>query len=176
MLVFYFDFVNVFCKARCDIKNLYPALFGHVEAIAAKVLLLRWGTVAKHTSVPKFTARHLKQLSLCMDEGHLQAIAAAGDEWLSACSASVLHLAGSGLLGEGMFSCKVHDIVNVKVAECIERQMTELMNNATIAKPEKKVDFDTMQDWQETIVKACIAEVEGVSALPSKRLLFLKPA
>ena len=102
-------------------------LFDQIEHICAKVLLLRWTTVAKHTSVPDFVRRHLQQLSLVMKQPELQSIIDAGADWLTKASPAVLSLASQGICGEGMFSVRVRDIIESNAQECVSKAIDAML-------------------------------------------------
>ena len=135
----------------------------------SKILLLRYGTVAKHTSMHIFVTRYFAELALLLPERLLKLIRDTGENWLQDAPDAVLELASTGLLGEGLFSVKVKDITEQKAYTCIQAALDLRHIAHAEKKPVPPLTLEVINQWRDDIIEHVSAEVPSILHLPSRR-------
>ena len=148
-------------------KSNHPDLFIHVDPIVNRLMILKWGTVHKHTSLPTFIARHKEPLLLIWPATSIDALIAAGDAWLARCPGEVCGLHKLGGLGEVMFATKLKSLVEGHLEACLKNGLEELVEKAVA---EGTVcDKDTIVEWRQHMMLSAETTVMSLDILPSKR-------
>ena len=142
-------------------------LFEVAKPIVNKLLVMRWSTLAKHSTVPQFLRDNFKSCKTLFPEDTMQTIIDAGNDWVGQCATQVVALQKLGPLGEAMFDKKLKDIVSHKLDKKINEMLQDLAREA--AKNGHVLDEETHRVWRDTIQEGVEADVESLKLLSSKR-------
>ena len=146
----------------------FPDLFKHISHIVYKLMMLKWGTVSKHTTIPTFFQRSFDTLGLIFPSADMQSIIDANENWLAQCATQVSALHAKGGLGVAMFETKLKDLVSGEVEKTMKNSLADLLKDAIAKKVER--DVDTLRAWREALMDKLEKEVANLSILPSKRV------
>ena len=152
---------------RLSLHQQFPELFNKISSVVHRVQVIRWGTVAKHLSVPQFLAKYRDSCALLFDLEAMNDIIAAQEEWVNTCSSQVLLLQKVGPLGDALFTSKIKDLVSNSLVLHIKEQYEFL---ATAAKADNTVcGAAELSTWREKILFSCEKNVQSLDLLPSRR-------
>ena len=149
------------------VKDSFPLMVDAILPVIHRVLVLRWSSNARHSSIPTFLKANRGVIALVFPTASMDRLIAAGDKWLTQCPDDVLQLHTNGLLGEAMFASKLKDVVSHNLASQISQKVADLRKEAIAKKT--VLNEDLLLSWREQVVVHVEAAVQSLDLLPAKR-------
>ena len=146
-------------------------LFAVAKPIVSKLQVMRWSTLAKHSTVPQFLKENFKSCRTLFPEQQMQKIIDAGDNWVGQCATEVVALQKCGPLGEAMFDKKLKDLVSNKLHQKITDMLQDLARDS--AATGVVLDEEAHTVWRDKIQEGVEADVESLKLLASKRCVAI---